>query len=279
MKCLSCSSSKSFNKLIFPKTKSPSRTHSFLKLKLNDIELNSKKIRNKFYYKNPQFFNNSNIQKQINILLTSVSNKKVNDKLPKLTFDENNKSQDMKKEYLNTTNNKKEIDDEFPKLKIPGMNKSKNINDKTNKKLNKSVDYTYKSIFPNYSLFKEKVEFIDNKYNLLYSQNESQFKFIMEKRKKLKGIYTIIEEDSKKIKEQMNNIKTKVSFMKNVIDYSYPNFLLAKIKIWKKNLVQIKERERLLLPQEEQKNQIKNKNIFVTNYLKKNVKVYKIKVE
>ena len=278
MKSLSCSSSKSFNKLIFPKAKSPSHTHSFLKLKLNDIELNSKKIGNKFYYKNPQFLNNSNIQKQINILLTSVSNNKTKDKLPKLIFEENNKNQDIKKEYLNTNNNKKEIDDELPKLKIPGMNKAKNPNNNSNKHLNKSVDYTYKSIFPNYHLFKEKADFIDNKYNLLYSQNESQFKFMMEKRKKLKGMNMIIEEDSKKIKEKMKKKKTKVSFMKNVIDYSYPNFLLAKIKIWKKNLAEIKERERLL-PQEEQKNQIKNKNIFVTNYLKKNMKVYKLKVE
>ena len=278
MNCLSCSSSKSFNKLILPKTKTPSHTHSFLKLKLNDIELNSKKKDNRFYYKNPQFLNNSNIQKQINILLTSASNKKANNKLPKLILEEINKSQNIKKEYLDINTNKGKIDDDPLKLKIPRINSLNNNNDNSNKNLNKSVDYTYKSIFHNYPLFKEKIDFIDNKLNLLYCQNESQYKFIMEKRKKIKGMSMIIEEDFKKTKEKVNNIKTKVTFMKNVIDYSYPNFLLAKIKIWKRNLAEIKARERSL-PQKEQKNQVKNKNIFMANYLKKNVKVYPLKSE
>ena len=100
----------------------------------------------------------------------------------------------------------------------------------------------------------------------------------MEKRKKLKGTNMIIEEESEKIQKRLSNIKTKVKFMKNIIDYSYPSFLLAKIKIWKKNLSEIKGGEKLL-PQEEQKNEIKNKNIYMTNYLKKNFKVYPLKVE
>ena len=79
----------------------------------------------------------------------------------------------------------------------------------------------------------------------------------MAKRKKLKGMNMIKEEDADKIKHRVNNIKTKIKFMKDVIDYSYPSFLLTKIQIWKKNLAEIKGEEKLL-PQEEQKNQIKN---------------------
>ena len=76
----------------------------------------------------------------------------------------------------------------------------------------------------------------------------------------------IIEEDTEKVKEKVSDIKNKITFMKSIMDYSYPSFLLAKIKIWKQNLKEIKGEEKLL-PQEEQKNQIKYKNNFMNNYL------------
>ena len=123
MKCLSCSSSKSCNKLFLPKTKSPSVTNSFQKLHLDDVELNSKKLKNKFYYKNPEFLNESNINKQINILLTNVTNKRSNNKLPKISLDDDNKSCVIKNHYLKTNNNiKQNMSRERPKyleLDIP----------------------------------------------------------------------------------------------------------------------------------------------------------------
>ena len=283
MKCISYSSSKSLNKLSLPKTNcnsNQSHTLSFLKLKILNTDSDMKKSRYKFYYKNPQFLNDSNIKKQINILLTNVTNNKNKEELPKIIFDKNdevNEINEIKNKYLKTEEN--EI---LPKIRIhkrKGFNISNisNDNSKSSYNINKSVDYTYKSIFPNDNLFKGKTKYIDNKLNLIYCQNESQYKYIMEKRKKLKGA-NIIEEESEKINNRLNNIKTKVKFMKNVIDYSYPSFLLAKVQIWKKNMAKIKGEEKLL-PQEKQKNQIKNKNIIMTNYLKKNFKVYPIKVE
>ena len=280
MKCISYSSSKSINKLSLPKTNcnsNQSHTLSFLKLKILNTDSDIKKSRYRFYYKNPQFLNDSNIKKQINILLTNVTNNKNKEELPKIIFDKNdevNEINEIKNKYLKTEEN--EI---LPKIRIhkrKGFNIS-NDNSKSSYNINKSVDYTYKSIFPNDNLFKGKTKYIDNKLNLIYCQNESQYKYIMEKRKKLKGA-NIIEEESEKINNRLNNIKTKVKFMKNVIDYSYPSFLLAKVQIWKKNMAKIKGEEKLL-PQEKQKNQIKNKNIIMTNYLKKNFKVYPIKVE
>ena len=283
MKCASYSSSKSLNKLSLPKTNcnsNQSHTLSFLKLKILNTDSDLKKSRYRFYYKNPQFLNDSNIKKQINILLTNVTNNKNKEELPKIIFDKNdevNEINEIKNKYLKTEEN--EI---LPKIRIhkrKGFNISNisNDNSKSSYNINKSVDYTYKSIFPNDNLFKGKTKYIDNKLNLIYCQNESQYKYIMEKRKKLKGA-NIIEEESEKINNRLNNIKTKVKFMKNVIDYSYPSFLLAKVQIWKKNMAKIKGEEKLL-PQEKQKNQIKNKNIIMTNYLKKNFKVYPIKVE
>jgi len=283
MKFISYSSSKSLNKLSLPKTNcnsNQSHTLSFLKLKILNTDSDMKKSRYKFYYKNPQFLNDSNIKKQINILLTNVTNNKNKEELPKIIFDKNdevNEINEIKNKYLKTEEN--EI---LPKIRIhkrKGFNISNisNDNSKSSYNINKSVDYTYKSIFPNDNLFKGKTKYIDNKLNIIYCQNESQYKYIMEKRKKLKGA-NIIEEESEKINNRLNNIKTKVKFMKNVIDYSYPSFLLAKVQIWKKNMAKIKGEEKLL-PQEKQKNQIKNKNIIMTNYLKKNFKVYPIKVE
>ena len=283
MKCISYSSSKSINKLSLPKTNcnsNQSHTLSFLKLKIFNTDSDLKKSRYRFYYKNPQFLNDSNIKKQINILLTNVTNNKNKEELPKIIFDKNdevNEINEIKNKYLKTEEN--EI---LPKIRIhkrKGFNISNisNDNSKSSYNINKSVDYTYKSIFPNDNLFKGKTKYIDNKLNLIYCQNESQYKYIMEKRKKLKGT-NVIEEESEKINNRLNNIKTKVKFMKNVIDYSYPSFLLAKVQIWKKNMAKIKGEEKLL-PQEKQKNQIKNRNIIMTNYLKKNFKVYPIKVE
>jgi len=283
MKCASYSSSKSLNKLSLPKTNcnsNQSHTLSFLKLKILNTDSDLKKSRYRFYYKNPQFLNDSNIKKQINILLTNVTNNKNKEELPKIIFDKNdevNEINEIKNKYLKTEEN--EI---LPKIRIhkrKRFNISNIINDnsKSSNNINKSVDYTYKSIFPNDNLFKGKTKYIDNKLNLIYCQNESQYKYIMEKRKKLKGA-NIIEEESEKINNRLNNIKTKVKFMKNVIDYSYPSFLLAKVQIWKKNMAKNKGEEKLL-PQEKQKNQIKNRNIIMTNYLKKNFKVYPIKVE
>ena len=274
------SSSKSLNKIFLQNTKSQSRqshSNSFRKTNLDNTELNPKKLLDKFYYKYPEFLNDSNIKKQINILLTNVNNKKnKDDKLPKITFIEDNNDSyldKIKQKYI-----EKDAKEFLPKIKANRKSRNNNKNNPTNnKKINKSVDYAYKSIFPNEHLFKEKTKYVDNKLNLVYCQNELQYKYIMEKRKKLKGA-NIIEKESEQIKERVDNIKTKVKFMKSVIDYSYPSFLLAKIQIWKKNLEQIKGEEKLL-PQEEQKNELKNKNIKVTNYLKKNFKVYRIKVE
>ena len=122
MKCLSCSSSKSCNKLFLPKTKSPSVTNSFKKLNLDDVELNSKKLKNKFYYKNPEFLNESNINKQINILLTNVTNKRSNNKLPKISLDDDNKSCVIKNHYLKTNNNNIKCIDELPKINTEKKN-------------------------------------------------------------------------------------------------------------------------------------------------------------
>ena len=119
MKSLSCSSTKNMNKLTFPKTKNPSLTHSFNNIKSDISRLKSKKSGNLFYYKNPQFLNDSNIQKQINILLTNVSVNKTEDKLPRLIFDADQKKFDkiISIDNPNITDKNNNIN-ELPEIKI-----------------------------------------------------------------------------------------------------------------------------------------------------------------
>ena len=129
-------------------------------------------------------------------------------------------------------------------------------------------------------MFRPKPRIIDNKLNLLYSEDESQYKLLMEKRSKImneRGIFLRFEGDSERIKERVNDIKTKIKFMKSIMDYSYPNFMLTKLKVLGKELQKNKTEEKLS-PFEEQKNIIKNRNILRTKYLQKNLQIFPIVV-
>ena len=53
---------------------------------MKGIDSYSKKSGNKYYYKNPRFLNRSNIQKQINILLTNVNNSQSKKKITLINF-------------------------------------------------------------------------------------------------------------------------------------------------------------------------------------------------
>ena len=261
----------------------------------------------RYYYKNPQFLNSSNIKKQINILMTNINNNSpYNDiikhestnsikKLPKIkslnNLDDNSNIESIdiksrKESYdspLINGNKKKENIKLFPnistsssKIKVKYL---KNISSDFNPK--NDINYIYKSIFSNSALFKEKKRYIDNKLNIVYCQNEAQYKFIMEKRNKLlknKGAVVLkYEEDSEKIKGQVDEIKTKIKFMKNIMDYSYPGFMLTKIQTLGKKLSNKKNNVNLS-PIEKQNFQIKKRNILRMNYLKQNFKVFPLKI-
>ena len=262
-------------------------------LYLNDItDTNYSRNNNyRYYYKKPEFYNASNIQKQINFLLTNIKNKDklltiknepitTLKKIPKL-----NSYDGYQKINLTKLKNTKTIDNyDLPsnglnknKIKFPKISIIPSSSNELKQK-NNNLDYLYRSIFSKSILFRPKPHYIDNKLNLVYSENESQYKLLMEKRSKImneKGIFLRFDSDSEKIKERVNDIKTKIKFMKNIMDYSYPNFMLTKIKVWGKELQKNKTEEKLT-PFEEQKNIIKNRNILRTNYFQKNFKVFPV---
>ena len=280
-----------FRKIDNNKSYSTNKTSILYLNDISDVNYTRNNNNYRYYYKKPEFYNTSNIQKQIDFLVTNIKNKDKlitfkNEPIPTLKKIPKLKSVDgIKKIDLTKLKNTKTIDNfdlpsnelnknntKFPKISIIP---SSSIDSKQ-KKYN--LDYVYKSIFSKSILFRPKPIYIDNKLNLVYSENESQYKKLMGKRSKImneKGIFLRFDEDSEKIKERVNNIKTKIKFMKSIMDYSYPSFLLSKIKVWGKELQKNKTEEKLT-PFEEQTNIIKNRNILRTNYFQKNMQVFPV---
>ena len=111
-------------------------------------------------------------------------------------------------------------------------------------------EFLFKKIFNNGERKKlpNKYTIIDNKLNIFYADNHKQYyKNLMKHNAKLKKkgrkILHEVEPSSTEIK--LNTIKSKMNFMKKIVDYAYPNMVLARVreseKIYnKKNLSEIK---------------------------------------
>ncbi|MCF0207540.1 MAG: hypothetical protein HUK15_08940 [Bacteroidales bacterium] len=144
-------------------------------------------------------------------------------------------------------------------------NDNNNINERKN-----SIDYVYKSIFTSSPIFKTKRnQYLDNKLNLVYSENKEQFKIIMEKRNKLekdKIVNSNTGEDSEKIIKQVKDMKGKIHFMKCVMDYSLPSLILTKVRNIEKNLYFNNNVKYQLTPIETRKNEIRQLNDLRTSY-------------
>ena len=258
---------------------------------LNNIaETNdSNHINYSYLYQKPESNNSSNIQKQLDLLLTNIKDKNRHIKIRNVpisslkkihilnSFDRmRNRNLDkitnIKTNYNLYSNWSNNNNIKSPKLSIVSS-PSKDFEKKNN-----NFKYLYRNIFSKSILFKPKPRYIDNKLNLVYSENESQYKLLIKKRTKImkeKGIFLKYDEDCKKIKKRVDDIKTKIKFMKSVMDYSYPTFMIKKIKVWGKELQKNKSEEKIT-PSEEQKNKIKNRNILRTKYLQQNLQVFPI---
>lgn len=252
---------------------------------------NKNNINNRYYYKNPQFFNRESIKSQIDFLLTNVKNNpnyqtiksesvSTLKKLPKIKILKNKKTNSQ-------LPSPRDVDEQiFPNISITPSNNNSNIkfmNNNISSDVDQKDEYIYNNIFSKSPLFKPKPHFLDNKLNLIYSENEKQYNLIMARRNKLmkeKGSILKFDKDSEKIKDRVNDIKSKIKFMKSVMDFSYPGLMISKIKSWGKDFQnQNYQRNEKLTPFEEQKMQIRRKNILRTNYLKQNMQVFPIKAE
>ena len=121
---------------------------------------------------------------------------------------------------------------------IDRRNKAKSTSSLVSVDLNKKLkDFKtkqiYQKIFP--KVYHERTKRIDNKFNIVYSENQEQFeKNLMKMRLNNKSILGQFEHgksiNEKESQEKIIKIKSKIGFIKRVADYSYPTIVLHKIK-------------------------------------------------
>ena len=135
------------------------------------------------------------------------------------------------------------------------LNKIKLTNKKTganlllpSQKLSKDM-YLYKKIF--YYADKKKTirpkKGLDNKLNIIYSENESQYKQNINKLNeiyKLLGKKKIYNIELSQSENKVKSLQKRVDFMKRIVDYTYPDMVLTKIKeqdktIYEKSVVPV----------------------------------------
>ena len=211
----------SFSKLRIPKILSHNAhtfsnldqcKHSSLKLNKNSISTPKLNIKQNFnvpyyqttYYKDPYFLNDSNLQIQLQILREI-----------------NKEDLDIESYALTSTN----------RTNYPFI-----LNNSTQKENN---DYFYKSVFKMKPIFRKFRPIVDNKFNMRYAENEEQYQALVEKEAKIlkaQGKPVKKKNVSELIKFQMKDIKDRIRFMKGIMDYTYPGFVLTKIEVMEKQL-------------------------------------------
>ena len=230
------------------------------KEKLKENILEKKLSISSINYKVPNFYNENSLNSQLNFLRKlSVENNKESKLTKKISLFKENKT--LPKLKRNKTENfdkkiklekRKSIINEFKKLTYKRntffhyrTNTETNLSNESFNKNEISSEKLYKIIFKSQiGVHKDLKPIIENKYNMKYAENEEQYNLIIEKeyQKNLSEGKRIKSKNvSPSIKLKLDDAQTKVKFMKDVIDYSYPLFVLSKIKIKQKNLRELKK--------------------------------------
>ena len=124
--------------------------------------------------------------------------------------------------------------------------------------------------------FQKRFELIDNKLNIFYAENENQYDERLKKfnnKLKIKGKKFLHVVGPTKDQLKLNKIKSTLSFIKKIFDYSYPNMVLSKVrksKHEKRNLTEI------YIPPYKKAELIKKKrNDYLWKYLRTSIDVNK----
>ena len=95
-------------------------------------------------------------------------------------------------------------------------------------------EFLFNKIFNEGSRQKTKnFEFFNNKLNIFYAENESQYNKKLKKyndKLRLKGKRITHDIGPTKDQIKLNRIKNTLSFIKKIFDYSYPNMVLSKVR-------------------------------------------------
>ena len=211
------------------------------------------------------FFNDNNEKNESNLLKINKNEKKYKSCSSIFSYDSDDKNNFNQNKKNNNNNLLIKI---FLKQKL-SQNKNKILNKKLDNKKSTSIifdknesikfnNYLFGKIFRNN--FREKTKVLNNKYNLLYSENEEQYNTTLKKRK---NKYPILNENYSK--NRINIIKTKINFMKGISDFSFPKIILKKLSLENKLYNELKKNKSL-------KN--KNKKKFIIPYLQKDKEIY-----
>ena len=216
---------------------------------------------------------------------TYYKDKSYNLDLPSIHNNRDRDNNDIKIE-INDNNDKKLIIknfssiDNFSSKEI--VNKNHNSFLETPKNYKKNGEYFYKIIFKSKPLYKSDHKIIiDNKFNMIYAENEAQYRKIIEKeynRLLSKGKKAKSKNVAPSIKLKLNDAKSRIQFMKGVMDYSYPGFVLSKIKLMQKKLSEHKNNINYIdrIKGIEKRNKEKlERNEFRKEYLLKSITLFK----
>ena len=163
----------------------------------------------------------------------------------------------LKHKYISDLVHEKKYNNKAKTIEINSkeLNKIKLTNKKIganlllpSQKLSKDM-YLYKKIF--YYADKKKTirpeKGLDNKLNIIYSENESQYKQNINKLNeiyKLLGKKKIYNIELSQSENKVKSLQKRVDFMKRIVDYTYPDMVLTKIKeqdktIYEKSVVPV----------------------------------------
>ena len=209
-----------------------------------------------------------NIKNYFNI----VSNQNNKDKFPLLT-DGNISNNNEKMNTISTSKSikiKKVIEDKSFLTKLKKINVDFHIKRKLKEEeKNESYDRIYNKI----KLFRTRTHLIDNRLNLLYSENINHFHRDVINRKYVKFNEDALNRDNKEIDEAHHKVK----FLKNTIDYVFPKYVLAISKY--NNLKTMSFRnKKFLSPSQQNQHKFINENSELSSFLKIPLKIKKILV-
>ena len=267
-------SEKSLNQTILNLKESLGNNCNVSKDLLNNLDKNKKKIKIK---KNlfQSVYENYNNYKSLNASI--IDSKSIN---------ENSISKNKNQMFIRNNPSTKYLKNKIKYIKLQKNKKSHDINFKNNLLLKKGFeDYLYGKIFV--ERFKNREKLMNNRLNLIYSENIEQYQKLYSKRitnKKLvnENLFDATERENNLI-GKVNYVKNKINFIKGVIDYSFPEVILYKINIESKNIRELQdkrsdsfripfEREDYLLKKLNKKKTEKlSKSFSIINFNNKNV--------
>ena len=185
----------------------------------------------------------------------------------------------------NISSQKRNDTNNIMRLKVKNITNryNKNINDNifnNNKNNDDDSEYLYKKIFY-YNLEKRKrkaLNYIDNKLNIIYSENEIQYC------KKMNKINQYFLKEGKPIKHRhkseitrlyTSEIINKIHFMKKIVDYVYPKMVLDKVKKENRRIFKAKSMEFKMSYSKLMLLKIKQKQKKINNFIGKSINLIK----